>query len=61
MLTSVLRTLVPALWGSVIAWLIGVVPLLAPLEANLLGVADIILPVNTVQHLTADTRERPGE
>lgn len=43
MLTSVLRTLVPVLWGSVIAWLIDV----APLEANLLGVADIILPVIT--------------
>jgi hypothetical protein len=47
LLTSILRTVVPALWGSVIAWLIGVAPLLAPLEAHLLGVADIILPIIT--------------
>jgi hypothetical protein len=47
MLTSILRTLVPALWGSLIAWLIGVLPILAPLEADLKGLADIILPVLT--------------
>ena len=47
LLTSILRTLVPALWGSLIAWLIGVLPILAPLEADLNGLADIILPVLT--------------
>ena len=47
MLTALLRTIVPALWGSLIAWLIGVLPILAPLEADLNGLADIILPVLT--------------
>ena len=46
-LTSLLRTLVPALWGSAIAWLIGVLPILAPLEADLDGLADILLPIIT--------------
>lgn len=47
LLTPILRTVVPALWGSVIAWLIGVLPILAPLEADLKGLADIALPVIT--------------
>ena len=47
MLTSILRTLVPALWGSGIAWLIGVLPILAPLEADLRGLADVLLPIIT--------------
>lgn len=47
MLTAILRTVVPALWGSVIAWLIGVLPILAPLEADLNGLADIALPIIT--------------
>ena len=47
LLTSILRTLVPALWGSLIAWLIGVLPILAPLESDLLGLAQVILPVLT--------------
>jgi hypothetical protein len=47
MLTSILRTLIPALWGSLIAWLIGMLPILAPLEADLKGLADIALPVIT--------------
>ena len=47
MFTSILRTIVPALWGSLIAWLIGVLPILAPLETDLNGLADIILPVLT--------------
>ena len=47
MLTAILRTIVPALWGSLIAWLIGVLPVLAPLEADLTGLADIILPILT--------------
>jgi hypothetical protein len=47
MLTSILRTLVPALWGSLIAWLIGVLPILAPLESDLRGLADVALPIIT--------------
>jgi hypothetical protein len=50
LLTLILRTLVPALWGSLIAWLIGIAPLLAPLEAHLLGVPDIILPIHHRRH-----------
>lgn len=47
MLTSILRTIVPALWGSFIAWLIGLLPILAPLEADLVGLANVLLPVVT--------------
>lgn len=47
LLTSILRTVVPALWGSLVAWLVGVVPLLEPLQAHLLGLSDVILPVIT--------------
>lgn len=47
MLTALLRTIVPALWGAAIAWLIGVLPILAPLEADLKGLADIALPIIT--------------
>jgi hypothetical protein len=47
LLTSILRTTVPALWGSFIAWLIGLLPILAPLETDLAGLADIALPVIT--------------
>ncbi|MGM9473198.1 hypothetical protein ACS5PJ_14485 [Pseudarthrobacter sp. YS3] len=47
MLTALLRTIVPALWGSLIAWLIGVLPILAPLETDLKGLADILLPIIT--------------
>jgi hypothetical protein len=53
MLTSILRTLVPALWGSLVAWLIGVVPILSPLEAHLLGLSDVILPVITAVIIAA--------
>lgn len=53
MLTSILRTVVPALWGSLIAWLIGVLPILAPLEADLKGLADIILPILTAVIIAA--------
>jgi hypothetical protein len=35
------------LWGSLITWLIGVLPILAPLEADLTGLADIALPIIT--------------
>jgi hypothetical protein len=47
MLTSILRTLVPALWGSLIAWLVGVLPILAPLESDLMGLANVLLPIIT--------------
>lgn len=47
LLTSILRTLVPALWGAVIAWLIGLIPALAPLQEQLLGLADIAVPILT--------------
>ena len=53
MLTSILRTVVPALWGSFIAWLIGVLPILAPLEADLRGLADILLPIITAVIIAA--------
>jgi hypothetical protein len=53
LLTSILRTLVPALWGSLVAWLIGVVPVLAPLQAHLLGLSDVILPVITAVIIAA--------
>ena len=47
LLTSIIRTLVPALWGSVITWLLGVAPALAPLEGQLLGLADLAVPIIT--------------
>ena len=53
LLTSILRTLVPALWGSLVAWLIGIVPLLEPLQAHLLGLSDVILPVLTAVIIAA--------
>ena len=53
LLTSILRTVVPALWGSLIAWLIGVLPILAPLQADLTGLADIILPILTAVIIAA--------
>lgn len=46
-LTAVLRTLVPALWGSFIAWLIGLLPILAPLQGQLEGLAELALPILT--------------
>lgn len=46
-LTGLLRTIVPSLWGSCIAWLIGVLPTLAPLQGQLTGLADLALPVIT--------------
>lgn len=47
LLTAFLRTIVPALWGSFIAWLIGALPILAPLESQLAGLAELALPVIT--------------
>lgn len=45
MLTSILRTIVPALWGSIIGWVLSVVPLLEPLRADLLAYGDLAVPV----------------
>lgn len=53
LLTSILRTVVPALWGSLIAWLIGALPILAPLQSDLTGLADVLLPVLTAVIIAA--------
>jgi len=45
MLTSILRTLVPALWGSFIGWVLAVVPVLEPLRADLIQYGDLAIPV----------------
>jgi len=45
MLTSLLRTIVPYVWGLFITWVITLLPVLAPLRGDLLGLADIALPV----------------
>lgn len=47
LLTTMLRIVVPALWGGFISWAIGIVPALAPVQAHLLGLSDVILPVIT--------------
>ncbi|AYN58097.1 hypothetical protein PBI_JUDY_27 [Arthrobacter phage Judy] len=44
-LTSLLRTVVPYAWGIVVTWLITVLPVLAPLENQLLGLATLALPI----------------
>ncbi|MDO5866044.1 MULTISPECIES: hypothetical protein [Paenarthrobacter] len=45
MLTSILRTVVPALWGSLIGWLLSVAPVLEPLRELLLSQADVLVPI----------------
>ena len=45
--TAILRTVIPALWGNLIAWLIGVAPLLAPFEDGLRGWGVVIATVLT--------------
>lgn len=45
MLTSILRTLVPSLWGSFIGWVLAVVPVLEPLRADLIAYGDLAVPV----------------
>ena len=44
MLTSILRTVVPLLWGSFIGWLLGLIPALEPLRETLLGYGDFAVP-----------------
>jgi hypothetical protein len=46
-MTAILRTVVPYFWGIVVAWLITVVPVLAPLETDLLGYGTLIAIVLT--------------
>lgn len=45
MVTSILRTIVPALWGAVIGWALSVVPALEPLREQLLAYGDWLAPV----------------
>lgn len=44
MLTPILRTIIPALWGSLIGWCLTVVPILEPLRADLLAYGDLAVP-----------------
>lgn len=46
-LTALLRTVVPAAWGAFIAWVVGLLPILAPLQGELTGLSQVILPVVT--------------
>lgn len=50
MLTSILRTVVPAFWGSWIGWILASVPALEPLRANLLAYGDLAVPVTRSDH-----------
>lgn len=45
MLTSILRTIVPALWGSFIGWALALIPVLEPLRAQLLAYGDLAAPI----------------
>lgn len=45
MLTSILRTVVPVLWGSLIGWLLGLLPVLEPLRGSLLEYGDLLAPI----------------
>jgi hypothetical protein len=44
--TAILRTVIPALWGSFIGWVLSVLPVLEPLREDLLAVAEnpVIVP-----------------
>ncbi|WP_309080263.1 hypothetical protein [Zhihengliuella sp.] len=44
MLTSILRTVVPSLWGGIVGWLLGLIPALEPLRADLLAYGDLMVP-----------------
>lgn len=44
MLTSILRTIVPAFWGSFIGWALALLPVLEPLRAELLAYGDLAVP-----------------
>lgn len=45
MFTSILRTVVPYLWGSFVGWLLSLVPILEPLRADLLEYGDAAVPI----------------
>ncbi|WP_154605975.1 hypothetical protein [Arthrobacter sp. AQ5-05] len=45
MLTSILRTIVPALWGSFIGWALALIPAMEPLRAQLLTYGDLAAPI----------------
>ena len=45
LLTSILRTVVSSVWVLFIGWLIVAVPAFQPLEAQLLAVPELVLPV----------------
>lgn len=45
MFTSILRTIVPALWGSFIGWLLGLLPILEPLRPALIEYSTVITPI----------------
>lgn len=45
MLTSILRTVVPALWGGFIGWALTLVPALEPLREQLLAYGDLAAPI----------------
>lgn len=45
MLTSILRTVVPALWGGFIGWALTLVPALEPLREQLLTYGDLAAPI----------------
>ncbi|NVM97841.1 hypothetical protein [Arthrobacter sp. SDTb3-6] len=45
MLTPILRTIVPALWGSFIGWALALLPILEPLRGQLLAYGDLAVPV----------------
>jgi hypothetical protein len=47
LLTSILRTVVPALWGSFIGWLLTLLPLLEPHRAELLAYGELAVPLVT--------------
>lgn len=45
MLISILRTVVPVLWGNFIFWLLALMPILEPLREQLLAYGDLAVPV----------------
>jgi len=47
-LTSILRTIVPYLWGTFIGWALALVPVLEPLRADLLAYGDAAVPIIAV-------------
>ncbi|MCU6481305.1 hypothetical protein [Arthrobacter sp. A2-55] len=53
MLTSILRTIVPYLWGTFIGWALALVPVLEPLRADLLAYGDAAVPIIAVVLATA--------